>query len=178
MLAREGRVAPDLGPLRHVPWPDIRRQSQLKKCMIFDMPPGMRPPAVSPAAMPLGPVQPVPRPYQHLVPQVPQEPQRRPANDVRFFPAVSPADVHAARRHALHQEERNKLLGKVPAARAWYDDPVALGTALIFFPPIGLAALWSSKRYSSDARWALTLMTALTLCLGAVVTIVVLALRH
>lgn len=175
-VTREGRLAPDLGPLRQVPWPDFR-QSSLKKCMIFDMPPGLRPPApsVSPAAMPMGPPRALPKPYAY------QPPQRRPANDVRFFPAVSPVQVHAAHRQALHelqQQERNKLLGKAVPASAWYDDPVALGTLLIVCPPVGLAALWSSKRYSNDARWALTLMTALTLCLGAVLTIVILALRH
>lgn len=99
-----------------------------------------------------------------------------------MMPAVSPVDIHAARRQALFDAERNKLLGRAPppspvVARPWYDDPVAIGTLLLLVPPIGLAALWSSKRYSSDARWALTLMTALTLCLGAVLTIVVLALR-
>ena len=94
-----------------------------------------------------------------------------------MFAAVSPEDVYAAKKRALYAEEKAKLLGKAPLAQAWYEDPIALGTLLIMFPPIGLAALWSSKRYSSDARWALTVMTALVLCLGAAVTIAVVALR-
>ena len=48
---------------------------------------------------------------------------------------------------------------------------------LIVVPPIGLAALWSSRRYSTDARWALTVMTGLTLCLGAAIAITIFALR-
>ena len=55
--------------------------------------------------------------------------------------------------------------------------PVALGSLLILVPPIGLAAVWSSKRYSSDARWALTVMTALTMCLMSAVAIAVLAMH-
>ena len=49
---------------------------------------------------------------------------------------------------------------------------VALGSMLILVPPIGLAAVWVSKRYSNDARWALTVMTALMMCLASVLTIV------
>jgi hypothetical protein len=88
-----------------------------------------------------------------------------------------------AARAALYAEERAKALGRGgqdarrSVSSAWYDDPVALGSLLIILPPIGLAALWSSKRYSHDARWALTIMTALTLCLGAAVTVTILALR-
>ena len=95
-----------------------------------------------------------------------------------MFAAISPEEVLAAKRRELYAAEKAKLLGKAPAAaQAWYEDPIALGTLLIMFPPIGLAALWSSKRYSSDARWALTVMTALVLCLGAAVTIAIVALR-
>jgi hypothetical protein len=61
--------------------------------------------------------------------------------------------------------------------QAWWEDPVALGSLLILVPPIGLAAVWASKRYSSDARWALTVMTALTMCLMSAVLIAVLAMR-
>ena len=91
--------------------------------------------------------------------------------------AGSPEEVAAERRRALYAEEKAKVLGKAPPVQAWYEDPVALGTLLIVVPPIGLAALWSSRRYSNDARWALTVMTALVLCLGAAVTITVVALR-
>jgi hypothetical protein len=93
------------------------------------------------------------------------------------MPAVSPEDVKALQkyarqdeRRALYLQERDKLIANAPA-RSWYEDPVALGTLLIIFPPIGLAALWSSKRYSNDARWALTVMTALMMCLGAAIAV-------
>ena len=65
--------------------------------------------------------------------------------------------------------------GKGPTRSAWWEDPVALGSLLILVPPVGLAAVWSSKRYSSDARWALTIMTGLTMCLMTAITIAVLA---
>ena len=104
-----------------------------------------------------------------------------------MFAAISPADVHA-RKQALYANERAKLLGHplAPSAAeavptrgkgAWYEDPVALGSLLIMFPPIGLAALWTSKRYSNDARWALTVMTALTMCLMSALLIAVLAMH-
>ena len=42
---------------------------------------------------------------------------------------------------------------------------------------VGLAAVWMSKRYSNDARWALTVMTALTMCLMSAVVIAALVMR-
>lgn len=96
-----------------------------------------------------------------------------------MFQAISPEDVQAKKR-ALYQDEKAKLLGRAasPSRReSWFEDPIALGTLLIMFPPIGLAALWSSKRYSNDARWALTVMTALTMCLAAAIVVAVVALR-
>ena len=65
--------------------------------------------------------------------------------------------------------------GKAPAQ--WWEDPVALGSLLILLPPVGLAAVWASKRYSSDARWALTVMTALTMCLMSAILIAAIAMR-
>lgn len=83
-----------------------------------------------------------------------------------------------SKKRALHANERAKLLGKENAKRGfWLEDPIAMGMLLIMLPPVGLAALWSSKRYSSDARWALTIMTALTMCLGTAVAIAMIALR-
>lgn len=90
-----------------------------------------------------------------------------------MMPARSLEDVHAANKRARHAAEQ----AKAHSASAWYEDPIALGALLLLLPPIGLAALWSSRRYSNDARWALTLMTGLTLCLGAAMTIAVLVLR-
>ena len=61
--------------------------------------------------------------------------------------------------------------------QAWWEDLVAVGSLRILVPPIGLAAAWASKRDSSDARWALTGMTALTMCLMIAVLIAVLAMH-
>ncbi|MBX3204412.1 MAG: hypothetical protein KF764_05055 [Labilithrix sp.] len=154
-------------------WPrgwDIRGRSALRKCMFLPIPPGLKALGgdVSPAAMP-------PRPKPAEQPLVAH--RRNPAKDARLLPAVSPEDVFAAKKRALYADEAAKLLGKAPPRQAWYEDPVVLGSLLLVLPPIGLAALWSSKRYSNDARWALTVMTGLTLCLGAAITIAVIALR-
>ena len=155
-------------------WPrawDVRGRSALRKCMFLPVPPGLQDiaPSHSPMAM-------KPAPRRTDEPIVAH--RHDPARDARMFPAVSPDEVLAAKRRELYAAEKAKLLGKAPATKAaWYEDPVALGTLLIMVPPIGLAALWSSKRYSSDARWALTVMTALVLCLGAAVTITIAALR-
>lgn len=158
-------------------WPrgwDIRGKSALRKCMFLPIPPGLKEAAgqISPAAM-------APQPVRARAPEQPVVAHRHnPAKDVRQLPAVSLEDVLAAKKRALYADEKAKALGKAPPpAQAWYEDPVALGTLLLVLPPIGLAALWSSKRYSSDARWALTVMTGLTLCLGAAIAIAVLALR-
>jgi hypothetical protein len=96
-------------------------------------------------------------------------------------PAAGAIDDEIARqRAAFYAEAKARALahakGRAPAP-GWYEDPIALGTLLLLLPPVGLAALWSSKRYSNDARWALTVMTGLTLCVGAAVAVAVLALR-
>ena len=141
--------------------------------MFLPVPPGIKELGANdalPAAMPRA----LKHPEQPIIAH-----RHDPAKDVRMLAAVSHEEILAAKRRELYAAEKAKLLGKAPApaVQAWYEDPIALGTLLIMFPPIGLAALWSSKRYSSDARWALTVMTALVLCLGAAVTIAVVALR-
>jgi hypothetical protein len=94
-----------------------------------------------------------------------------------MFPAVRPAD--SRKPHSLFEDERAKLIALETARpRAWYEDPLAIGTLLIMCPPIGLAVVWSSKRYSSDARWALTVMTALMMCLASAIVITILALQR
>ena len=61
--------------------------------------------------------------------------------------------------------------------RAWWEDPIALGTLLIVVPPIGLACVWRSKHYSNDARWALTVMSALLTCFAGAVVLALLFVR-
>lgn len=61
------------------------------------------------------------------------------------------------------------------AQYAWWEGPIAIGALLILAPPIGLAAVWSSQRYSADARRALTIMTAFTMSLVAAVCSITLA---
>jgi hypothetical protein len=162
---------------------DARGRSALRKCLFMPVPDDVRALAAaqsarvssaSPAALP-----PQPRAEAEVI-----QHRRDPRKDVREFPVYAPGAlldprVAAQQAHALHvrkaQKEAAAAASKTPIA--WWEDPVALGSLLILFPPIGLAAVWSSKRYSSDARWALTVMTALTMCLMSAVFIAVLAIR-
>lgn len=126
----------------------------MRKCMFLPVPPGVRelgPPNVASALPP-----PPPRPRREDEPVAVRK--RNPERDVRMFEAVKPERL-----------ERRK--------RAWWEDPIALGSLLILCPPIGVAAVWSSQSYSNDARWALTIMTGLTMCLVTALGIAVLALR-
>jgi hypothetical protein len=178
------------GWLRESPrhgWPqgkwEARSKSALRKCMFMPVPEELRGlvPQVSPAALhPAAPLQ--KRAEPEIVPH-----RRDPRKDVREFPAYVPGGVvdpravaqHAQAQHAQHLHEAQKVaaLQAAKPAPSWWDDPIALGTLLILAPPIGLAAVWSSKRYSSDARWALTIMTALTMCLMSAIVIAALAMR-
>jgi hypothetical protein len=153
-----------------------RSKSFLRKCMFMPVPDEIRRlmPQISQAALlPAAPA----RPEPEIVPH-----RRDPRKDVREFAAYVPpaaADPQAAMKQARAIQVQNAQKAAVAAAnapvQAWWEDPVALGSLLILFPPIGLAAVWSSKRYSSDARWALTVMTALMMCLMSAVAIAVLA---
>jgi hypothetical protein len=179
------------GWLRESPknlWPrgwDIKSRSALRKCIFLPVPPeaaaflrGLPPPKPFTA---VPPVAPAPRP--------PTPPFRRndPQRNARAFDAISPEQVAEQQRKRLFAEAQRAALGKKPArpandvqgpeARAWDEDPIAIGTLLSLVPPIGLAAVWSSKRYSSDARWALTIMTGLTMFLLAVVFVALAALQ-
>ena len=166
---------------------DVRGRSALRKCIFMPVPERLRElfPHVSSSAVPL----PVHRPSR----AEDVEPHRRDGRkDVRQFAAFPPVDprkldpravAHEARALQLHQAQRAAMAAAAGqpharqdgAAAAWWEDPVALGSLLILVPPIGLAAVWSSKRYSSDARWALTVMTALAMCLMTAVAIAVVA---
>ena len=163
---------------------EARSKSALRKCMFMPVPEELRGlvPQVSPAALPLHPAAPLRATAEPAI--VPH--RRDPRKDAREFPAYVPGAVdpraamqQAQALHARNLEDAQKVaaLHAAEPAASWWDDPVALGTLLILAPPIGLAAVWSSKRYSNDARWALTIMTALTMCLVSAIAIAALAMR-
>lgn len=137
-------------------------RSAMRKCHFMVVPEELKrlAPPVSPAAM--APV--APRPS--VEPPI-QVRRRDPAKDVRAFPIYAP-EAHAANRRAA---------AHASSPSAWWEDPIALGSLLILCPPVGLAAVWSSKRYGTDARWALTVMTALMMCLVSAIVIALLAMR-
>jgi hypothetical protein len=164
---------------------DIRGKSALRKCMFMAVPDELR--RLVPPSTPRSPQVMAAHLAPHLPPARAEEilvHRHDPRKDAREFPAYVPGGVidprlAAQQAHAAHvrnaQKEAVAAAGKPPLA--WWEDPVALGSLLILVPPIGLAAVWSSKRYSSDARWALTVMTALTMCLMSAVLIAALAMR-
>lgn len=166
---------------------DLQGRSALRKCMFMAVPDELR--RLIPAYEPSSSLPSPPRPAFSAVPAAEIAPHRRdPRKDAREFPAYARGgvvDPRAAQQqtHAAQVQQAQKHAQKVAAAEAskapiaWWEDPVALGSLLILVPPIGLAAVWSSKRYSSDARWALTVMTALTMCLMSAVLIAALAMR-
>lgn len=111
-----------------------------------------------------------------------------PRKNAREFPVYP-----AAKQHPLAQRQQIPSphvgpMANMPYAKPerapevkpppqWWEDPIALGSLLILLPPVGLAAVWMSKRYSSDARWALTVMTALTMCLMSAIVIAALVIK-
>ena len=155
-------------------WDLHRGRSALRKCMFMPVPDEVK--ALAPSVSPAMPMPRVakPKPVEEVVHR------RDPRKDVREFPAYVPGAVLdpravAQQAHAALVRDAQKAANK--AVAAWWEDPVAFGSLLILLPPIGLAAVWSSKRYSSDARWALTVMTALTMCLMSAILIAALAMH-
>lgn len=162
-----------------------RSKSALRRCMLMPVPDEIRNlPMFSSPPLP-------PPPSRPLAAQDVQPHRHAPERDVRMLPAMpammpvaggllapraaphAPPPKHVP-KHA-HRTPREKAWRVEP--RAWWEDPVALGSLLILLPPIGLAAVWSSKRYSNEARWALTVMTGLTMCIVTTLIVAVLALR-
>jgi hypothetical protein len=152
-------------------WGDPRGRSAMRKCMFLQVPTELRHmmPQVSPAAMlPLPAPAPPPRPAPDLSAPV----RRNPEKFVRQMQAVPQGPARLQPTVASAQ----RGLAAVPL-QAWWEDPIAIGSLLLLMPPIGLAALWSSQRYSSDARWALTIMTALMMCLMTAIVLAVAIVR-
>lgn len=151
----------------------------MRKCMFLPVPEEIRAsfPLVSSSALPPAPTYRAPA-AQDAVPH-----RRDPRKDVRAIPAVDPRAIAQHQQRGQHeafrvfsdaqQQEARAAARSYKAPAAWWEDPVALGSLLILVPPIGLAAVWSSKRYSNDARWALTVMTALTMCLMCAIVLAV-----
>jgi hypothetical protein len=184
---------------------DARSKSALRKCMFMPIPDEIRRlmlPPVSAAAVPVAarPAQPPVLRAQDVAPH-----RNNPRHNVGAFPAYIPPQalganppmaqynavdprIFAAQAHAYHVQNAQRAAMKAhqggqgqgqggQGGQAWWEDPVALGSLLILLPPVGLAAVWSSKRYSTDARWALTVMTGLTMCLMSAIVIAALSMR-
>jgi hypothetical protein len=89
---------------------------------------------------------------------------------------ASPAPPRAAepaRARRNRQAMPETVPDAVPAAYAvpWWDDPVTIGALLVAMPPIGLAALWASRHYGKEARWAISGMMGLMLTLLAAIAV-------
>lgn len=109
-----------------------------------------------------------------------QLPARGPAPVPAPMPAWKPVRQQHDARIAKVDPHVMRMKGAAdPRAheRAWWEDPIALGTLLIVVPPIGLACVWRSKHYSNDARWALTVMSALLTCFAGAVVLALLFVR-
>lgn len=151
-----------------------KSRSALRKCMFMEMPPDV---AALAARLPARGPAPVPAPYPAWKPlrsdeggaNVPVPRKRDPRKEARQMKAFDP---HVARM-------RHSSSPLVPAGleRAWWEDPIALGTLLIVLPPVGLACVWGSKHYSNDARWALTVMSSLLTCFAGAVVLALLVSR-
>lgn len=165
---------------------DVRSRSALRKCMFLPVPEGLAhlypppSPQVSGAALPphrpVMPVRAEEEPYRRLDPRKNAREFPAFAAFAAFAPATEPrAAARLARDEQMRRAQKLAVAGVEKTPRTWWEDPVALGSLLILLPPVGLAAVWSSKRYSNDARWALTVMTALTMCLMTAIVIAVVA---
>lgn len=143
---------------------DAPGRSALRKCMFLQVPtdvPQMLPASVGPPLPPPAPRQPEP------IVASPRRPEKF-AREMPVFPAAAAARL-APRPVPVRQASS--------APAQWWEDPIAIGSLLLLVPPVGLSALWSSRRYSSDARWALTVMTALMMCMMTSVAIAIIVLR-
>ncbi len=56
-----------------------------------------------------------------------------------------------------------------PGDKRLLDDPLVVGLLLAFLPPLGFVLLWTSPRYTSEARRAISLMMGLTMVLFTLV---------
>lgn len=146
-------------------WWHVKSHAFMRRCMYL--------PAAPPellAQLPRGSAPaPLPKAAPRHVDVEPGPPKARdPRRDVAIFAAVpvaAPVIGTAERaRRALEADGRRRAVQGSPTATL--DQPLVIGLLLFLVPPVGLAALWSSPRYTRDARWALTMTTSLAMCLA------------
>lgn len=105
-----------------------------------------------------------------------------PMRYARIFPALShprARNAHSSRPPAMKAAavQRAAAVGRgarVAIAPAWWEAPPIVGAMLVLLPPAGLAAVWSHRQYTKDAKWALTVSTMLFMVLGVVLTVALL----
>lgn len=68
-----------------------------------------------------------------------------------------------------HHQGRPAQEGNSVTEPAWA--AVVTGLALFALPPVGVAMVWSSRRYDATAKLALTIFSGFTMCLAAIVAI-------
>lgn len=151
---------------------DVRLSSKsaLKRCMYLPLPAGFQQ-FLEEASDRIGPSSPLPAPPPRPV-QQPVVHRRNPAHDARIFasPDFRSTPPSPVAQQGWARPVRREGVAAAPP-RLWWEDPVVVGSLLLVAPPIGLAALWSSKRYGSEARLALTVMTGLMMCLVTAIAV-------
>jgi len=114
-------------------------------------------------------------PRPRYVPPVRLDPARLRAQEAlkkcMFIPPVRDL-VRGAAIKPVKKQAPKPVVREGAAARSWLDDPLVVGLLLAFLPPLGFVLLWTSPRYTSEARRAISLMMGLTMVL---VTLVVTA---
>ena len=118
--------------------------------------------------------------------RIDDRPPRRidPRKHAQIFP-VSPLVLHeqalALQGKALAIRADVRDLKRTPrsitgshrhrTATAWWESPIAVGLMLLVAPPVGLAAVWGSRRYDRDARIALSMATGLFLMMATIMLV-------
>jgi hypothetical protein len=154
-------------------WDMRLSKSAMKKRLYLQVPP-----EITRLAPPQGPLR-----VQAASPARDSSPTPPPMRDsrkfVRRFPAFNAYAYIANASPSLDVGSAMKAdatagvgASKARAACAWWEGPIVVGALLIALPPVGLSIVWSSRHYDSDARWALTGMTALMMGLATVICVV------
>jgi hypothetical protein len=85
-----------------------------------------------------------------------------------FIPPVR--DLHA--RPGLLLKKAGRVEERPAPSRSkgsFTGDPLFVGLMLALLPPLGFVLLWTSPRYSDEARRAISMMMGLTMVLGTLV---------